>query len=105
MHRIKVGVIGVGHLGEHHTRIYSELPQAELVGIYDIDSEKAKAKAEKYKTEYFGELDQLLQKVEAVSLVVPTSSHYEVAKKVLNQNIHILIEKPITETVDRKSVV
>jgi predicted dehydrogenase len=101
MSRVKVGVIGVGHLGEHHTRIYSGLPQAELVGIYDSDLEKAKAKAEKYKTTYFMELDQLLQKVEAVSLVVPTSSHYEVAKKVLNQGIHILIEKPITETVEQ----
>lgn len=101
MSRIKVGVIGVGHLGEHHTRIYSGLPQAELVGIYDSDLEKAKAKAEKYKTIYFMELNQLLQKVEAVSLVVPTSSHYEVAKNVLNQGIHILIEKPITETVEQ----
>ena len=101
MSKIKVGVIGVGHLGEHHTRIYSGLPQAELVGIYDSDLEKAKSKAEKYKTTYFMELDQLLQKVEAVSLVVPTSSHYEVAKNVLNQGIHILIEKPITETVEQ----
>jgi predicted dehydrogenase len=101
MPKIKVGVIGVGHLGEHHARIYSELPQAELVGVYDVDLEKARAKADKYKIEYFGELDQLLQKVEAVSLVVPTSSHYGVAKIVLNQGIHILIEKPITETVEQ----
>ena len=99
MQRIKVGVIGVGHLGEHHARIYSELPQAELVGIYDLDLEKAKTKAEKYKTTYFEKLDNLLEKVEAISLVVPTSSHYEVAKKVLDRNIHLLIEKPITETV------
>ncbi len=101
MQRIKVGVIGVGHLGEHHTRIYSELPRAELVGIYDADLEKARSKAEKYKTAHFEELDHLIQKVEAISLVVPTSSHYEVAKKVLNQGIHILIEKPITETVQQ----
>jgi len=101
MPRIKIGVIGVGHLGEHHARIYSELPQAELIGLYDLDLKKTKAKAEKYKTTHFEELDHLLQKVEAVSLVVPTSSHYEVAKKVLNQGIHILIEKPITETVEQ----
>jgi predicted dehydrogenase len=99
--RIKVGVIGVGHLGEHHARIYSELPQAELVGIYDLDTEKAKTKAEKYKTIYFENLDELLVKVEAISLVVPTASHYEVAKKVLDRNIHLLIEKPITETVQQ----
>jgi predicted dehydrogenase len=101
MSRVKVGVIGVGHLGEHHTRIYSGLPQAELIGIYDSDLEKAKSKAEKYKTTHFMELDQFLQKVEAVSLVVPTSSHYKVAKKVLERGIHILIEKPITETVEQ----
>ncbi len=101
MQRIKVGVIGVGHLGEHHARIYSGLPQAELIGIYDSDIEKAKVKAEKYNTSHFEELNRFLQQVEAVSLVVPTSSHYEVAKKVLNQGIHILIEKPITETVEQ----
>jgi len=99
--RIKVGVIGVGHLGEHHARIYSELSQAELVGIFDLDLDKSKSKAEKYKTTYFKELIELLEKVEAVSLVVPTSSHYEVAKKILDRNVHILIEKPITETVQQ----
>jgi predicted dehydrogenase len=99
--RIKVGVIGVGHLGEHHARIYSELSQAELVGIFDLDLDKSKSKAEKYKTTYFKELNELLEKVEAVSLVVPTSSHYEVAKKILDRNVHILIEKPITETVQQ----
>jgi predicted dehydrogenase len=101
MSRIKVGVIGVGHLGEHHARIYSELPQAELIGIYDSDRGKAKSKAEKYKTVCFSELNQFLQKVEAVSLVVPSSSHYEVAKEVLDKGIHILIEKPITKTVEQ----
>lgn len=101
MERVKVGVIGVGHLGEHHTRVYSGLPQAELVGIYDLDIEKAKNRAEKYQTRHFDEIDKLLQKVEAISLVVPTSSHYNTAKKVLSQGIHILIEKPITETVEQ----
>lgn len=99
--RIKVGVIGVGHLGEHHARIYSEHSQAELVGMYDLDVDKAKGKAEKYKTKYFEELNELLEQVEAVSLVVPTSLHYEVAKVILDRNIHLLIEKPITETVQQ----
>jgi predicted dehydrogenase len=101
MPKIKVGVIGVGHLGEHHVRIYSQLPQAELIGIYDLDVDNVIGKEEKYKTPYFKELDELLEKVEAASLVVPTSSHYEVAKKVLDKNIHLLIEKPITETVQQ----
>ncbi|HVP36707.1 MAG TPA: Gfo/Idh/MocA family oxidoreductase, partial [Terriglobales bacterium] len=101
MQKVRVGVIGVGHLGEHHARIYSQLPQAELVGIYDLDLDKAKSKAEKYKTTHFEELNKLLEKVEAVSLVVPTSSHYEVAKEVLDRNLHLLIEKPITETVQQ----
>ncbi len=99
--RIKVGVVGVGHLGEHHARIYSELPQAELIGIFDLDQAKAASKADKYKTKSFNDLEELLEKVEAASLVVPTSSHYEVARKILDRNIHLLIEKPITETVEQ----
>jgi len=99
MEKIKVGVIGVGHLGEHHARVYSQIPEAQLVGVHDIDSEKAKKVAKQFNTEYFENLSNLLEKLDAVSLVVPTIFHYSLAGEILNQGKNLLIEKPITETV------
>jgi predicted dehydrogenase len=99
--KIKVGVVGVGHLGQHHLRIYSQLPEAELIGIYDIDLLKAKEKSEEFKTTYFKKLDDLLEKTEAVSLVVPTSFHFSAAEKIIKKGVSLLIEKPITQTVDQ----
>lgn len=101
MDKIKVGVVGVGHLGQHHLRVYSQVPEAELIGIYDTDLAKAKAKAEEFGTSYFEKLDSLLDKTEAVSLVVPTSFHFPVGKEILKKGVSLLIEKPITETVDQ----
>jgi predicted dehydrogenase len=100
MERLPCGVIGVGHLGQHHVRIYKELPQAELVGIHDTDRERMKEIADAYGTKAYQTLDDLLGDVEAVSLAVPTSLHYEVGKAVLGRGRHVLIEKPITEEVD-----
>jgi len=99
--KIKVGVVGVGHLGQHHLRIYSQLPEAELVGIYDIDLLKAKEKSEEFNTRYFEELDDLLEKTEAISLVVPTSFHFTLAEEIIKKGVNLLIEKPITQTVDQ----
>jgi len=99
--KIKVGVVGAGHLGQHHLRIYSELPEAELIGIYDIDLTKAKEKSEEFKTTYFKKLDDLLEKSEAVSLVVPTSFHFSVAEEIIKNGVNLLIEKPITQTVNQ----
>jgi predicted dehydrogenase len=99
--KIKVGVVGVGHLGRHHLRIYSQLPQAELMGIYDIDLVRAKERAEEFNTRHFEELDDLLEKTEAVSLVVPTSFHFTVGTEILKKGVNLLIEKPITETVNQ----
>jgi predicted dehydrogenase len=101
MKRLACGVIGVGQLGQHHARIYSELPQAELVGIYDSDAERMSKMARMFDTKAYRSVDELLADVEAVSLVVPTNLHYEIGKTVLEQGRHVLIEKPITEKVDQ----
>ncbi|MGQ9810768.1 MAG: Gfo/Idh/MocA family protein [bacterium] len=101
MQKIKCGVIGVGHLGRHHTRIYKNLPQCELVGIYDIDPHRCKAVSEELGVEAFGSSEDLINQVDAISLAVPTSHHYENAKKVLLSRKHLLIEKPITESVEQ----
>ncbi len=101
MSKVRIGVVGVGHLGEHHTRILSQMPEAVLVGINDIDTEKGKAKAEKYGTRHYDDLSELLKETDAISLVVPTTAHHEVAERILTDGKDLLIEKPITETVEQ----
>ncbi|MDD5226754.1 MAG: Gfo/Idh/MocA family oxidoreductase, partial [Candidatus Omnitrophica bacterium] len=92
---LKVGVVGVGHLGKEHARIYRDLPEAELVGISDQDPAKSE-KAKELGTAYYQNPKELIGKVEAVSIATPTSTHYVVAKEFLKAGIHTLIEKPIT---------
>jgi len=101
MKKLACGVIGVGQLGQHHARIYSELPQADLVGIYDSDADRMAKMAEAFDTRGYPSADDLLADVEAVSLVVPTKLHYEIGKTILSRGRHVLIEKPITEKVDQ----
>jgi predicted dehydrogenase len=92
---LKVGVVGIGHLGKEHTRIYHELPQAELVGISDQDASK-KEKADACQCAFFKNYHDLIGKIEAVSIATPTSTHYAIAKDFLKAGIHTLIEKPMT---------
>jgi predicted dehydrogenase len=99
MEKIKAGVIGVGHLGRHHARIYSQIPEAQLVGVHDTDSEKAKKVAKEFNTRYFENLSDFLERIDAVSLVVPTTFHYSLACDILVRGKNLLVEKPITETV------
>lgn len=100
MGNVNVGVIGIGYLGALHARVYSQLKTANLVGLCDIDKKKAKKIAKKYRIWYFPDYRTLFDKVDAVSIAVPTELHYRIAKEFLNNNIHVLIEKPITKTVD-----
>ena len=101
MGKIKVGVIGVGHLGSHHARIYSQLPEAELSGVYDINQGKSQKVAGDLGVKSYDSLESLLQEVKVVSIAVPTSTHFQVAKEVLQEKIDCLIEKPITQTVSQ----
>ncbi len=100
MRKIKTAVIGVGALGRHHLRWYSQIEASDLVGFYDVDPEKAKQYSEEYNIKAFETIDELAENVEAVSIVVPTSLHFEVASKLIEKNVHCLIEKPITTTVE-----
>jgi predicted dehydrogenase len=95
---IKVGVIGVGHLGKEHVRIYSALPGCELAGIFDIDRPVQEKICKKYKVCGFNSLEEMALGVDAVSVVVPTAGHFEVAKLMLEAGRHVFVEKPITET-------
>ncbi|MDL1970611.1 MAG: Gfo/Idh/MocA family oxidoreductase [Candidatus Desulfofervidaceae bacterium] len=96
---IKVGVIGVGYLGQYHAEKYAHLPEAELVGVMDINLTRAKEVAGRFHCEAFSELPPLLAKVEAISVVVPTQAHYQVAKECLVRGKHVLLEKPMTTTL------
>ena len=95
---LKIAVVGVGHLGQHHARHYASLPECELVGIADTDASK-KSIADEHKVPFTQDFHELIGKAEAISVAAPTSLHYEIAKDLLNAGIHILIEKPITDNL------
>jgi len=95
---IKVGVIGVGMMGQYHARIYSQL-NCELVGVADKNFEKAKKIGEMYSTNYYKDYAELLDKVDAVSIAVPTSLHKKVAIDFIKRGVHCLVEKPIASTI------
>ncbi|MEM1243868.1 MAG: Gfo/Idh/MocA family oxidoreductase [Pseudomonadota bacterium] len=99
MKQIRCGVIGVGYLGEFHAEKYATLPQAELIGVCDTNKKRADEVAQKFNTKAFYDQQELLNQVDAVSIVVPTSLHHAVAKACLEQDKHVLLEKPITTTV------
>ena len=95
-----VGVIGVGHLGQHHVKHYKLLNHVNLAGLYDIDSKKAKIVANMYKSTSFNNLSDLLTICDAVSVVTPTETHKHVAEQAINKGCHVFIEKPITKTLE-----
>jgi predicted dehydrogenase len=100
---IKIGVVGIGHLGKEHARIYHELRHARLVGISDTDGTK-KEKADACECAFFADYRDLIGKVDAVSIATPTSTHFSIARDFLEAGVHTLIEKPITlrlEEADR----
>ena len=97
---VKVGVIGVGHLGQHHVKHYGGLSNADLAGIYDTDPDRAASIAKQTNARVFQDLDSLLDAVEAVSIVTPTRFHAEVAEKCIRAGKHVFIEKPITKTLE-----
>jgi predicted dehydrogenase len=101
MDKLKVGVIGVGHLGKLHTKIFSKIENCNLVGIYDIEIEKSKSVAAEYNTVQFNSLEKLLEITDAVSISATTKAHFELALKAIEFNNHIFIEKPITATIQQ----
>ena len=94
--KIRVSVIGVGHLGEYHVQKYKAHPRVDLIGVVDTNPDRAKEIGQRYDTKVYGSHEDVLGMVDAVSLAVPTEAHFDVAKDILSENIHLLIEKPIT---------
>jgi len=99
MEKIRVGVIGVGHLGTIHAKVYSRLDNVKLVGVCDCNLERSLEIGKRFRTASYSDYEDLFDKVDAASIVVPTSLHYNVAKEFLERGIHVLIEKPITKTL------
>src|SRR5436305_12205963 len=99
MKKIKCAIIGVGYLGKFHAEKYANLDNVELVAVCDTDAARCSEIAEIHDVPAVQDYHELLGKVEAVSIVVPTHLHYPIAKFFLENNVHVLLEKPITNTV------
>ena len=100
MERIKIGVIGVGHLGSAHLKNLITFDEVELIGLFDIDNERAEEVASKQQADSFDSQEELLDAVDAVSIVTPTNSHFKVAEEALNRGKSVFVEKPICDDVE-----
>jgi predicted dehydrogenase len=101
MKKIRAGVIGAGYLGRFHADKYASLPNVELTGVVEKDPARGEQIARKLHTEAFTDASRLLGKVDAVSIVVPTILHHQIAKQFLDAGVHVLLEKPITVTLEQ----
>jgi predicted dehydrogenase len=97
---VRVGVIGVGALGQNHARLYAQTEGARLVGVYDADPARAAQIAQQYGTKAFPTLEDLAAEIDAASVVVPTDLHHAVAGTLIDRGIHLLVEKPIAATME-----
>src|ERR1051325_8873145 len=103
---LKVCVLGAGSLGKEHARIYGELAaakQAEFTGVYDLASEACRKLADKYRVRAFASVAEALAASDAVSIVTPTNTHFELARTLLQQGKHVLVEKPMTDNATQAS--
>ena len=99
MKNLKVGVIGTGHLGKLHTKLFKDVEDCTLIGIYDKDVEKANEVGNEFDVKVYESLEDLFNDVDAVSIVATTSAHYELVKAAFANNKHVFVEKPITSEI------
>jgi len=106
MNRLPVGVVGCGRMGRLHARVYGQMPQVKLVGVYDASADAAAETAEKYETKAFADLGELLAQVKAVTIATPTTTHLETARACLAKKVACLIEKPLAkDSVEARQIV
>ena len=104
--KVKVGVAGGGHMGKEHARIYAELAEAELVGVHDSNPETARKIAAKCRTRAFASLAEMVEAVDAASIVTPTMTHLAIAEPFLRRGKHVLVEKPMAmDTAEARKLV
>src|SRR5438045_7226684 len=97
---LKVGVFGVGHLGKFHLNNWKEIDNVELVGFYDPSDENASFASKEYKLKRFTNINKLIDACDAVDIVAPTTSHYELCKAAILKSKHVFVEKPLTNTME-----
>ena len=97
---VRAGVVGTGHMGQYHVLVYAELPGVELVGVADIDGDRAATIAGRYGTQAFSDHRALIGRVDVASVAVPTEQHFHVARDLLEAGISVLVEKPMTPTLE-----
>src|SRR5437870_301307 len=103
MKKLRAGVVGVGHIGSNHARVYAEIPATDFAAIYDVDLVKASAIEKKFRVKAAQSLDEFMELVDAASVATPTNTHYEIARSLLGRGKHLLIEKPITDNTGHAS--
>ncbi len=102
--KVKVAVLGTGSLGKEHVRIYSELAaagQVDFVGVHDVIAETARKFAQKFRVQAFNSVAEAAAASDALNIVTPSSTHFEIAKTLLQQGKHVLVEKPMTDSADQ----
>ncbi len=101
MEQVRIGVIGTGRMGQNHCRVYSNLKNTKFMGVCDVNPERGREVARTYEVSYFRDIDSLLENVDAVSICTPAPQHYEPVMRCLERNIHMIVEKPFTETLEQ----
>ncbi|MEP6698743.1 MAG: Gfo/Idh/MocA family oxidoreductase [Verrucomicrobiota bacterium] len=101
--QLRVGVVGVGHIGKNHARLYAELASAQFTAIYDADPATARRWAEEFGVAAASSLAEFAQSVDAASIATPTPTHFDIARELLTRGKHLLIEKPIAENTAHAS--
>jgi predicted dehydrogenase len=103
MKKLRVGVVGVGHIGSNHARLYAEIPSAEFTAVYDVDLTRGNAIGKKFGATPAKSLDEFIEMVDATSVATPTNTHYKIARSLLERGKHVLVEKPITDNTAHAS--
>lgn len=98
---VRIGVIGAGTMGERHCRVCANLPRVELVGVADLNEERGRQVADRYETTYSSDHQALLSQLDAVTIAAPTPAHYALTAECLERGLHVMVEKPITETIEQ----
>src|SRR4029453_3308056 len=97
MKNLRIGVVGVGHIGSNHARLYAEISSAEFTPVYDFDPLRSRTIGGKFGATPAKSLDEFIEMVDAASVATPTDTHYAIARSLLTKGKHVLVEKPITD--------
>jgi predicted dehydrogenase len=101
MDQIRIGIVGVGTMGQRHCRVYANMRHAQLVGVHDVNAKLGHQVAQQYEVPHYDSLDALLDHVDAVSIATSTKQHFETTMHCIQRGVHVLVEKPIAETLDQ----